>query len=76
MQSQPKLFFGNCLYRATGSASTAAAAFIRVNLVMLGTLGDSVAGAAGSASTAADAGIGNLISHQKHLHSMFARYDG
>jgi len=36
---------------------------------MLCSLRDSIAGTSGGTSSAADAGIGNFISHQKHLHS-------
>lgn len=60
-----KLILGDCLYRTTGSASTAAAALIRVNLEMLSAFGDRITGTSRSTCSAANAGIGNFVSHQK-----------
>jgi hypothetical protein len=58
-----KLILGDCLYRTTGNASTAAAALICVNLVMLSAFGDCIAGTSRSTCSAANAGIGNFVSH-------------
>lgn len=53
---------------AGAGASAALDAHIGIDFILAITLGDSGHGALGSAGAAADAIIGNLVSHNRNLH--------